>query len=79
MLEIREVKNKRDKKRFIKFPIWLYKDCPYFVPALYMDEDSEFDPKQNGAFAYAECKMWLALRDGKVVGRAAGVLNKAYN
>ena len=79
MLEIREVKNKRDKKKFIKFPIWLYKDCPYFVPALYMDEDSEFDPKQNGAFAYAECKMWLALRDGKVVGRAAGVLNKAYN
>ena len=55
MLEIREVKNKRDKKRFIKFPIWLYKDCPYFVPALYMDEHSEFDPKQNGAFAYARC------------------------
>jgi hypothetical protein len=57
----------------------LYKNCPYFVPALYIDEESEFDPKQNGAFSYAECKMWLAERNGKVVGRAAAVLNKAYN
>ena len=80
MLVIREITNsKRDKRRFFKFPVELYKDCPYFVPSLYMDEKSEFDPKQNGAFAYAECKMWLAERDGKVVGRAAGVLNKAYN
>ena len=80
MLVIREITNsKKDKRRFFKFPVELYKDCPYFVPSLYMDEKSEFDPKQNGAFAYAECKMWLAERDGKVVGRAAGVLNKAYN
>ncbi len=79
MLVVREITTKRDKRRFIKFPVQLYRDCPYFVPSLYVDESSEFDPKQNGAFAYAECKMWLAERDGKVVGRAAGVLNKAYN
>lgn len=79
MLVVREINSKRDKKRFFDFPVKLYKDCPYFVPALYVDEKSEFDPKQNGAFAYAECRMWLAERDGNVVGRAAGVLNKAYN
>lgn len=80
MLQIKDITNsKRDKRRFFKFPVELYKDCPWFVPSLYIDEKSEFDPKQNGAFAYAECKMWLAERDGKVVGRAAAVLNKAYN
>ncbi len=80
MLVVREITDsKRNKKRFFNFPVKLYKDCPWFVPSLYIDEESEFDPKQNGAFAYAECKMWLAERDGKVVGRAAGVLNKAYN
>lgn len=80
MLVVREITNdKKGKKRFFKFPVELYKNCPYFVPALYIDEESEFDPKQNGAFSYAECKMWLAERDGKVVGRAAAVLNKAYN
>ena len=79
MLVVREIKSKKDKRRFFKFPVQLYRDCPYCVPSLYVDESSEFDPEQNGAFAYAECKMWLAERDGKVVGRAAGVLNKAYN
>lgn len=79
MLVVREITSKKDKDRFFKFPVKLYKGCPWFVPSLYIDEKSEFDPNQNGAFAYAECKMWLAERDGKVVGRAAGVLNKAYN
>lgn len=80
MLQIREITNsKSGKRKFFNFPVELYKDCPWFVPSLYIDEKSEFDPKQNGAFAYAECKMWLAERDGKVVGRAAAVLNKAYN
>ncbi|MBR5830574.1 MAG: hypothetical protein IKY63_04870, partial [Tidjanibacter sp.] len=80
MLVVREITNdKKGRKKFFKFPVELYKNCPYFVPALYVDEESEFDPKQNGAFSYAECKMWLAERNGKVVGRAAAVLNKAYN
>lgn len=79
MLVVREITSKKDKHKFFKFHVELYKDCPYCVPALYVDEKSEFNPEENGAFAYAECKMWLAERDGKVVGRAAGVLNKAYN
>ena len=53
MLVVREINSKRDQKRFFKFPVRLYKDCPYFVPSLYVDEQSEFDPNQNGAFAYA--------------------------
>ncbi|MDY3978759.1 MAG: hypothetical protein SOZ00_01920 [Tidjanibacter sp.] len=79
MLQIREITSKKDKKRFFKFPIELYKHNPYFVPVLLFDEMSEFNPKENGAFAYAECRMWLAERDGKVVGRIAGILNNAYN
>ena len=79
MLVIKEVHSKRDKKKFFNFPTKLYKDCPNYCPSLYVDEESEFDPNQNGAFAYAECRMWIAERDGKMVGRAAGVLNKAYN
>lgn len=80
MVTIREVTNdRRGRTKFFKFPIKLYEGNPYYSPALLMDERSEFDPKQNGAFAYAECRMWLAERDGKVVGRVAGILNKAYN
>lgn len=43
------------------------------------DEMEEFDPKKNGAFEYAECKLFVAERDGRIVGRAAAILNHAYN
>ena len=33
-----EVLNKRDLRRFIKFPDILYKDCPQYVPALHSDQ-----------------------------------------
>ena len=38
MLEIKEVKTKKQQKEFINFPLKLYKDNPYFVPPLYVDE-----------------------------------------
>ncbi|MCK9625628.1 MAG: N-acetyltransferase [Bacteroidales bacterium] len=79
MLIIREISSKRDKKKFFKFAIDLYEGNKYFVPVMISDEQEEFDPKHNGAFSYSECKMFLAERNGKVVGRVAAILNKAYN
>ena len=38
MIEIRQVKSRRDLREFIEFPLRLYRDCPYFVPPLYGDE-----------------------------------------
>ena len=35
MLTVKEVKTRRDKKRFIQFQNDLYKDCPYYVPQSY--------------------------------------------
>ena len=38
-----------------------------------MDEFAEFDPKVNDAFRFADCKMFLAYKDGKIAGRVAGI------
>ena len=38
MVEIKEVKTRKDIKEFIEFPLRLYKNVPYFVPPLYGDE-----------------------------------------
>ena len=38
-IEIKEVKNSEDLKKFIQFPRKLYKDCPYYVPALDKGEE----------------------------------------
>lgn len=82
MIEIREVKTRKEIKRFIEFPLNLYKGNPYFVPPLYMDEKAIFKPD----FAYAdqtECVYYNAYKDGKIVGRISGIIqlaaNKKYN
>ena len=79
MVQIIEVLSKRDKKRFFKFPVDLYRDCDYFVPSLIADEMDTFNPEHNPAFAYSESRLWIAERNGKVVGRIGAILNKAAN
>lgn len=79
MVQIIEVLTKKDRKRFFRFPVELYKDNEFFVPNLIADEMDTFNPSKNPAFAYSECRLWLAERNGKVVGRIGAILNKAAN
>ena len=65
MIEIKQVSSKKDKKKFFKFLIDLYKGNAYAAPNLYDDEFAEFDPDVNDAFRFADCKMFLAYKDGK--------------
>ena len=78
MVEIREVKTKKEQKEFIEFPLKLYKDNPYFVPPLYGDEKKLFGDK-NVYCDQAESVFFNAYRDGKIVGRVHGILQKAAN
>ena len=78
MIEIKEVKTKSDIKLFAKYPLELYKDCPYFVPPLYGDEKALF--KNNSVYEdQAESVFFLAKKDGKVVGRVQGILQRVAN
>ena len=42
MIEVREVKTKKEQKEFLNFPLDLYDNNPYFVPPLYGDEKKIF-------------------------------------
>lgn len=79
MIEVREVRTKADLRAFISFPDKLYKDCPYYVPCLHMDEKNNLLEKSNPAYEYCETKILLAYKDGKLAGRVLGILNRAYN
>ena len=79
MIEVREISSKRDKKKFFKFVIDLYRDNPHACCNLYADEFAEFDPKTNDAFRFADCKMFLAYKDGKIAGRIAGIWHRGVN
>ncbi len=77
MVSVREVKTKRDIKEFIEFPLRLYRGCEFFVPPLYADERKLIEKNPNADIA--DSVYYLAERDGRVVGRIQGIIQKQYN
>ncbi len=81
MIEVKEIAlgDKRGKKKFFKFLIDLYRGNEYAAPNFYFDEFAEFDPAVNDAFRFADCRMFLAYKDGKIAGRIAGIWHRGAN
>ena len=80
-IEIREIQpTKRNLLKFVRFPIdVIYRDSEYFVPPLVTDEINTLRPDKNPAFDFCEAVYYLAYRDGKIVGRIAGIINHVVN
>lgn len=78
-ISIIRVETRKQMKRFVAFPLKLYKDCENWVPALESDEFLTFNPKKNGAYDFCESERYLACRDGEVVGRVAAIINHKAN
>lgn len=77
MIQIREVATSRDRRAFIELPLKMYKDCPWFVPPLYGDEMKLL--KSGGNSEIAESVFYLAEKDGEILGRIQGIIQKQYN
>ena len=80
-IEIREIKPvKRDLLKFVHFPIdTLYKDNPYYVPSLVLDEVDTLTPSRNPAFDFCRSMYFMAYDGSKPVGRIAGIINDKVN
>lgn len=76
---IREVIGKKELKKFVRFNIDLYKDNPYHVPGLIEEEMVTLDKKKNPAFEVCDAIYFLAYREGQIVGRIAGIINRRSN
>ncbi|KAA6315556.1 hypothetical protein EZS27_034003, partial [termite gut metagenome] len=76
---IKRVSSRKELKKFIRFNYELYKDNPYSVPDLYSDMLNTFDKKKNAAFEFCEAEYFLAYKEGEIVGRVAGIINRHAN
>ncbi len=79
MIEIREITTRKEQKIFAEFPKVLYGKVPQAIPDLVSEERDMFRPKKNPAYEFCRAKQFLAYRDGRCVGRIAGIINKAAN
>lgn len=76
---VKEVKTRRELRRFVQFGIDLYKDNKYYCPPIFLDEVNTFDPKSNPALEVCDFVVYMAYREGKIVGRIAGMINHRAN
>jgi len=66
---IRPVESKADRKAFVDFAWEVYRDDPHWIPPLKDEVHGLLDPKKNPWFGHGRAQLWLAERNGKVVGR----------
>ena len=78
-IQIKAVSSKKEMKTFVRFANRLYKGNKYYVPTMPSDDMATFDKGHNGAFAFSEAELYLAYKDGEVVGRVAAIINNKAN
>ena len=69
MIQVRPVATKADTRAFIDLAYRLNGDDPNWVPPLRQEVAETISPAKNGWFSHAEGQLFLAEREGTVVGR----------
>lgn len=77
-LHIRPVLTAEDRKAFVMLPFRLYQDDPAWVPPIISHQLEVIDPAKGPFFEVGEARLFLAERDGRVVGRISAHVNHAY-
>lgn len=79
MIKIQRVETKKDWDAFIDLPWTIYARDPNWVPPLRIAVRDMLDVNKNPFFKHAYMHPILATKDGKVVGRAVGVIDDSHN
>lgn len=78
MIEIKEALTKKQQREFLEFPNRLYKGNPCYVPPLWLDEKKIFD-KDYLYYETCEAVYYNAYKEGRIVGRISGIIQRASN
>ena len=77
-IEIFHVKTVADKKRFVEVQFALNKSDPAWVPPLKMDALELLTPGKNPWFEHGHIDLFIAVRDGKDVGRISAHIDHLW-
>jgi hypothetical protein len=78
-LEIRPVTRGRDLRAFVDLPFRMYADEPRWVPPLRLERYLYLSRRTGSFFEHGTARLFLAERDGQVVGRISAHIDEAYN
>ncbi|MBN2200498.1 N-acetyltransferase [bacterium] len=78
-IAILPVSNRKEWNAFLKFPYRFYRNDPNWVPPLLQDQKVLLDPQKHPFYRHADARFFIALRDGRPVGRIAALVDHAHN
>ena len=74
-----DTNNRHQVKRFVELPHRIYADCAQWVPPLNIDAYNQLNRKKHPFHEHSDVDFFLAVRDGRDLGRIAAIENKPYN
>ena len=78
-IEVRAVRTRRDKRRFLTFPWRIYKNDPLWVPPLLPERAKTIDPERGAFFKRGEAEFFIAWRGTRPVGTICAAEDKVGN
>ncbi len=78
-VQISSVRSKKDFKKFLNLEWELNKNTPNWVSPLRMERAKLLDRKKNPFYKHSELEMFLAHKNGQLVGRIAAITNENHN
>jgi GNAT superfamily N-acetyltransferase len=78
-VEVEPVGSRGDLREFIEFPYVLHSNAEQWVPPLRIERRLFLSPRFNAFFKHGEAQLFLARREGRVVGRISAQIDTAFN
>jgi hypothetical protein len=78
-LTVTPVRSRRDRREFIELPFRLHANAERWIPPLRLHRKLFLSPRFNAWFKHAEAQLFLARRDGRVVGRISAQVDHEFN
>jgi hypothetical protein len=75
---VRQANSKADKLAFLNVAFSVFRDTPQWVAPLYMERLEHLDPKKNPYFKHADAQLFVAERNGEVVGRISAQVDRLH-
>ena len=73
------VVSSRERRLFVDYAYDRNRHDPHWVPPLRLAERQRLSPKRNPFFAHAAVELFLASRNGRIVGRIAAIDDRLHN
>ena len=78
-VEVEPVASRRAVREFIELPFRLHSNAEQWIPPLRIERRLFLIPRFNAFFEHGEAQLFLARRDGRVVGRISAQIDTAFN